>query len=107
MAYFRTSYQAACYRLKSLNLVTKDELDDLLAKESFAKQALAMLDLFDSDAGDEQAGNRFDEDVLRLQVVNLAVEAYRREEVSKGRLRDISRVLGIPAADLLELAEAA
>lgn len=110
MCYFRTSYQATCYRLKSLNLVTKDELAELLGKEEFAKQAFALLDLFDGldgDPGKEQTGSRFDEDVLRLQVVNLAVEAYRREEISSGRLRDISRVLHIPAADLLKLAEAA
>ncbi len=42
-----------------------------------------------------------------MQVLNLAVEAYRREEVSRGRLRDLSSVLGIKAADLLKLAEAA
>lgn len=107
MCVFRTSYQATCYRLKSLALITKEELDDLLSKEDIAKQAFEILDLFDGDAGNQQSGSRFDEDVLRLQVLNLAVEAFRREEVSTGRLRDISRILGIKAADLLKLAEAA
>ena len=107
MCYFRTSYQATCYRLKSLDLVNKDELTELLAREDVAKTAFRVLELFDG-AGDEgKNDSQFDEDVLRLQVLNLAVEAYRREEVSRGRLRDLSPVLGIKAADLLKLAEAA
>ncbi len=107
MTYFKTSYQATCYRLKSLNLVGRDELDELLAKEDYAKAAFEMLDLFDGDPSNERNDNRFDEDVLKLQVVTLAVEAFRREEVSKGKLRDISSVLGIGASALLKLAEVA
>ncbi len=96
--FFGTSYQAACYRLKSLNLVNKQELDDLIEKEELAKEVFALLALRDEPS---------DEDVLLLQVVNLAVEAYRREVLSQGRLRDISSVLGIKASELLKLAEAA
>ena len=107
MCYFRTSYQATCYRLKSLELVNKDELTELLAKEDDAKAAFRVLKLFDDAMTEGQNDSQFDQDVLRLQVLNLAVEAYRREEVSRGRLRDLSSVLGIKAADLLKLAEAA
>ena len=107
MTVFRKSYQATCYRLKSLSLIDKDELEELLQKQDYAKAAFELLQLFDGDPSNEQIDNRFDKDVLKLQLVNLAVEAYRREEVSKGKLRDISSVLGIPAADLLKLAEAA
>ena len=107
MCYFRTSYQATCYRLKSLDLVNKDELTELLEREDVAKTAFRVLELFDG-AGDEgKNDSQFDQDVLRLQVLSLAVEAYRREEVSAGRLRDLSSVLGIKASDLLKLAEAA
>ncbi len=106
MCYFRTSYQATCYRLKSLGLVSKEELAELLDKEDVAKTAFRVLDLFDG-TGEGTSDSQFDEDVLRLQVLNLAVEAYRREAVSRGRLRDLSSVLGIKAADLLKLAEAA
>lgn len=107
MTFFRTSYQATCYRLKSLRLVNEQELKELLEKEPVAKQAFEILNLFDGDTASKKTSSRFDEDVLRLQVVTLAVEAFRREEVSKGRLRDISSVLGISSADLLKLAEAA
>ena len=97
--YFGTSYQAACYRMKSLGLISKDELQELLDKEEFANAAFELADLKDDEPSDE--------DVLLLQVINLAIEAYRREEISQGRLREISSVLGIPAADLVRLAEAA
>lgn len=100
---YGTSYQAACYRLKSLNFISRQELDDLLEKEAYAQSAFELLDLADNAAGDK----REDEDVLRLQVLELAVEAFRREAISQGRLRDISSVLGIPAARLLQLAEVA
>lgn len=96
---YGTSYPAACYRLKSLGFVSKPELDDLLEREAYAQDSLRLLDLYDNAPEDK--------DVLRLQVLNLAVEAFRREEVSEGRLRDISSVLGVPAAKLLELAEVA
>ena len=108
MCYYRTSYQATCYRLKSLGLVSKEEeLSELLGKEDDAKSAFRILELFDGNADEGKNDSQFDEDVLRLQVLNLAVEAFRREEVSSGRLRDLSSVLGIRAADLLRLAEAA
>jgi Zn-dependent peptidase ImmA (M78 family)/DNA-binding XRE family transcriptional regulator len=98
-SYFGTSYQAACYRMKSLGLVSQKDLEELLAKEEYADAAFALVEL-EGDAPN-------DEDVLRLQVLNLAIEAFRREEVSHGRLREISSVLGISAAELLRLAEAA
>ena len=41
------------------------------------------------------------------QVVDLALEAFRREEISKGKLRDLSNLLDFSAKDLLMLAEAA
>jgi hypothetical protein len=42
---------------------------------------------------------------LRSQVVRLAIEAFRREEISAGRLRDLAGTLGVKPAGLLELAE--
>jgi len=49
------------------------------------------------------------QDVVALarQIVRLAVEAYRREEVSQGWLRDLSDKLEVSADVLVELAEAA
>jgi hypothetical protein len=41
------------------------------------------------------------------QIVRLAVEAYRRDEVSQGWHRNLSDKLEMPAEELVELAEAA
>lgn len=40
-------------------------------------------------------------------LARLAIEAFRQEEISRGRLLEIGRKLGIEEDDLLELAEAA
>ena len=41
------------------------------------------------------------------QVLHLALEAYRREEISQWKLRDLSSLHGVPAKDLLALVKAA
>jgi hypothetical protein len=60
--------------------------------------------LEDLEGKDDQ--KKPDRELVR-QIVHLAVEAYRRAEISKGRLRDLSALLDIPARDLVALAEAA
>ncbi|MEK7877801.1 MAG: hypothetical protein AAB325_16615, partial [Pseudomonadota bacterium] len=44
---------------------------------------------------------------LRSQVTRLAIEAFRREEISRGRLLDLGKQLGILGPKLVALAEAA
>jgi transcriptional regulator with XRE-family HTH domain len=44
--------------------------------------------------------------MLTSQIIGQAVEAYRRDEVSQGWLRDLSDELGMPADELIGLAEA-
>lgn len=46
------------------------------------------------------------EQELRSQLMRLAIEAFRQEEISRGRLVEIGRKLGIGGDALLELAEA-
>lgn len=95
--YFGVSYQAACYRLKSIGVINRAELDELLGKESLAREISKLLDLRE----------REDEETLKLQVVDLAIEAYRREAISQGKLRDIGSVIGVSGPELIKLAEAA
>ena len=63
---------------------------------------LRLPDLFEPVATSDEP-----EQELRSQLVRLAIEAYRREEISQGRLREIGRKVGLKATDLVELAEAA
>lgn len=102
---FGASYQAAVYRLLSLRHVSRAECDQLLAQETVGKDYLQALDMFDDLEGEEN--NSLADRELRSRVAGLAIEAYRREEISRGRLLDLGKTLGIPGAKLVALAEAA
>ncbi len=102
---FGVSYQAAVYRLLSLHHISRAESNELLDREAVAKDFLQALGMFDDLEGKE-AKPLMDRE-LRSQVAGLAIEAYRREEISRGRLLDLGKPLGIPGPKLLALAEAA
>jgi Zn-dependent peptidase ImmA (M78 family)/transcriptional regulator with XRE-family HTH domain len=103
--HFGVSYEAMVWRLRNLDLLDTPATNALIERRDDGRRYLEMLrmpDFFD-------AGATSNEPVweLRNRLAHLAVEAYRREEISQGRLREIGRKLRLPAADLLELAEAA
>lgn len=102
--HFGVSYMAALYRLKSLSTINSAEFDALREKEPFAKSYLDLIEPFGD--GSQQHPKQPDREIVS-QVVHLALEAYRRELISQGKLRDLSSLLGIPAKTLVELAEAA
>ena len=62
---------------------------------------LRMLDDLDQPESRERQ-----ERELKSQVVHLAIEAYRREEISRGKLLDLSKKLELSGRKLIELAEA-
>ena len=102
---FGVSYQAAVYRLISLKHVTKAECDELLAREAVGRDFLESLNLFDDLEGKDDKS--LIERELRSQVARLAIEAFRREEISRGRLLDVGKLLGVPGVKLVAWAEAA
>jgi Zn-dependent peptidase ImmA (M78 family)/DNA-binding XRE family transcriptional regulator len=102
---FGVSYQAAVYRLLSLSHVSRVESTELLKREAVGKDFLEALGMFDDLEGKE--GKLLMDRELRSQVTRLAIEAYRREEISRGRLLDLGKQLGIPGPKLVALAEAA
>jgi Zn-dependent peptidase ImmA (M78 family)/DNA-binding XRE family transcriptional regulator len=99
--HFGVSYQAAAYRLNSLRAVNRHELKDLIDRVEFGREYLNLLqkskDLEDKDSKPDRE--------LISEVVDLAIGAYRRAEISKGKLRDISSLLRVSAQDLIRLAE--
>jgi len=103
--HFGVSYQAATYRLRSLNLVSQQEGNALLNREQAGKDLLGLLKMLD-DLEKTENQERQDRE-LKTQVVHLALEAYRREEISRGKLLELSTTLGLPGPKLVELAEAA
>ena len=101
--HFGVSYKAAAYRIRNLNWVSQQECDSLIEQEASGKDYLSLLDwTSELEAKDPRPDRE-----LKSQVADLAIEAFRREEISRGRLLELSKSLGVSGARLLRLAEAA
>jgi Zn-dependent peptidase ImmA (M78 family)/DNA-binding XRE family transcriptional regulator len=98
--HFGTSYESAVYRLRDLRIIRPVERQVLL-EEDQREAAKAFIELFYKElpSGPDRE--------LVLEVANLAIEAFQRDEVSTGHLRDLGETLGISGAKLVELAETA
>lgn len=108
--HFGASYPAAVYRLKSLGRISSTECGELLEHEDDGRRLLkALRRHWDLEEEPETAGNMQPGpgDELTSQVAWLAIEAYRREEISRGRLLELAEPLEMPGRELLDLAEAA
>ena len=101
--HFDVSYPVAVYRLSDLGFISALEKTSLLERANLGSRLLSAMDRFD----EEQQAMRKPERDLVGQIVRLAIEAYRRKEVSQGWLRDLSDKLEMSAEELIELAEAA
>lgn len=99
---YGVSYEVAVYHLNSLRYIDRSETQTLLTKSSLGRQ---YVDLFGLRATDRDE-NGHDGPELRSQIMHLAMEAYRREEISRGRLLDIGKRLDIPPQQLIALTEA-
>ena len=108
--HFGASYPATVYRLKSLGRISSAECSELLGHEDDGRRLLKALrrhwDLEEEPETDGglQPGPG---DELTSQVAWLAIEAYRREEISRGRLLELAGPLEMSGRELLDLAEAA
>lgn len=103
--HFGVSYYAMVWRLRNLDLLDTPATNALIERRDDGQRYLSMLGLPELSDSGAAVGKPVWE--LRTQLGRLAIEAYRREEISQGRLREIGRKLELPAAELLELAEAA
>lgn len=98
---YGVSYEAAVYRLNSLRYLDRTETQILRDKGPLANRYLDLFGLRPSNALDPDR----DGPELPRQILYLAMEAYRREEISRGRLLDIGLGLEIKAEDLLLLVD--
>ena len=103
---FGVSYQASVYRLRSLRHISQIECDELLEREELGRDYLRVLGLREEHeeamrASEQQTRYR----ELRSEITSLAIEAYRREEISRGRLLELSSLLGTDGRELLELGD--
>ncbi|MFA6037803.1 MAG: ImmA/IrrE family metallo-endopeptidase [Legionellales bacterium] len=103
--HFGASYQATTYRLRSLRHITEHECEQLIAKENNGKNYLRELNLYD-DLEQKQDKKLWDRE-LRNQLIHLAIEAYRQEEISRGRIFELGDAIGIGGEKLYQLADMA
>jgi len=93
---FGVSRQVVLYRLKNLRLISDRELQDLLTQEEAGRgrQIEQLLQLPEPDHAVER--NRF-----RHRFMNLALEAYRREVISLGKVEElIATILEKPRGEI-------
>lgn len=106
--HFGVSYQAAVYRLNSLNFISRKECAELLQQEEVGRSYLRLLGMDkDLDGPDDLKVQKRE---LKGQIVSLAIEAYRREAFSRGQLLDLGDDLDLNEEEkgtLLELADEA
>lgn len=105
--HFGVSYEAAAWRLKNLGWLNAPETDALIEQKSVGKRYGHLLGFMDNLFDETPSKERYEDQELRSQLAHLAIEAYRREEISRGRLLELGRKLDLPGDELLDLAEAA
>lgn len=98
---YGVAFKTAVFRLKNTAMIGEQEFQTLLAQESLAARYSKLLFQEDPPA----TGTR--DRSLVPEVIHLAIEAYRRELISGGKLREVGRLLDVPSRDLVELAEGA
>ena len=98
--YFGVSRLAALYRLRNLRLVSAAEFERQKALDDSGKgkQLADLLGLPEPD--DAIVRNEF-----RHRFLGLALEAYRREEISRGKLRELATMVDLTADDLDRLVQ--
>lgn len=105
--HFGVSYAAAVWRLRGLNLVNVEHTQTLLGQTEEANRYLRAVSAFSDldDAENEAPVEQHRDHELRGQVLSLALEAWWRGEISRGKLLEVGRLLGIEDDMLLDLAD--
>ncbi len=104
--HFDASYQVACFRLKSLGFINQNELNDLKDREEAARLFMRLA------RGDQPAGQdretmlrrKFKNHII-AQMLPLILEAYQREIISRGRVLELSSLIGVQGNAILQIAQ--
>jgi Zn-dependent peptidase ImmA (M78 family)/transcriptional regulator with XRE-family HTH domain len=99
-AHFGVSYQVAAYRLGNLGYASGAELKQLLDNTETALRYLKFIRRYEDVSGKPREGDR----ELVDQIVPLILEAYRREEISRGKVLDLCRQLEVKGTELVSFA---
>jgi Zn-dependent peptidase ImmA (M78 family)/transcriptional regulator with XRE-family HTH domain len=97
--HFGCSRIAALYRLRNVHLLSQSDLQHLLAEEE-AGRGRAIARSLDLPEPEETARDEF-----RSRFLGLALEAFRREKITRGKLRELAGAVGLTEEDLERLLE--
>lgn len=100
--HFGVSYHAAVYRLRSVNIISQQECEQLISKYQEGKRFLSSLNMF-TDLEEREDKSLWDRELI-TEIAYLAIEAFRREEISRGRIIEIGDAIGIGGKMLYESA---
>jgi Zn-dependent peptidase ImmA (M78 family) len=98
--HFVVSRRSVLYRLRNLRLVNAAELEHMTALDDAGRgkqlaQRLGLPELLHAEKRSE----------FKHRFLGLALEAYRRDELSRSKLRELASLVGLPAAELSQLIE--
>lgn len=93
--HFGVSRQSALYRLKNLRLVDDAAFQHLKAQED-SGQGRAVADFLELPEPDHQGAR----DEFRRRFLGLALEAYRREEITRSKLLELGTMVGVAAEQM-------
>jgi len=96
--HFGVSRSSALYRLRNLRLLSEAEFNHLKAldDEGKGKQLATTLGLSEPDHAEMRSE-------FKHRFLGLALEAYRRDEISRGKLRELVAMVGLSIEDLGKL----
>lgn len=103
--HFRTSFAAACYRLRELGYVNKAELDAMLQQEPLGKAYMVFTNPDEDIEKAPGAATDDNEKELIGQMIPLILEAYSRKVISRGKVRELATMLGLPEDQVLQFAQ--
>jgi Zn-dependent peptidase ImmA (M78 family)/transcriptional regulator with XRE-family HTH domain len=100
--HFGVSGLSALFRLRNLRLVTEAEFGHLksLDERGKSKQLARLLGLTEPDHAEVRSE-------FKHRFLGLALEAFRRDEISRGKLRELVALVGLTADDLEQLIDEA
>jgi hypothetical protein len=93
--HFGVSRTSVLYRLRNLQLLTQAEMGALLADEQ-AGRGRSRARLLGLPEPDHEAAR----DEFRSRFLGLALEAFRREKISEGKLRELSNLVEASSGEL-------
>jgi Zn-dependent peptidase ImmA (M78 family)/DNA-binding XRE family transcriptional regulator len=98
--HFGVSRLAALYRLRNLRLVSDSEFEHLkqIEDQGYGRAVARLLQL--PEVNEEEARDEY-----RHRFLSLALEAFRRDEISRSKLSELGNMIGLADTELAELLE--